>query len=165
MIVVNLSFWLFRSRFKRWGGPYHYFAVMGYAKKSFVIDSPWIKDQATITTYHIEELLGTKLRALFQRKKGRDLFDLGVALELLDLNLDQLIECFNKYVDFKVTKSQFEQNLYLKLQEPSFIAEVASLMPVNSQFTKKMNRYAHNVYEKIITKLSGDSWKGGFSID
>jgi len=28
----------------------------------------------------LEELLGTKLRALYQRRKGRDLFDLAVAL-------------------------------------------------------------------------------------
>jgi len=136
--------------------------VMGYLGKPFIIDSPWVKGQATITTYHIEELLGTKLRALFQRKKGRDLFDLGVALELLNFDVHQLIKSFNYYVDYKVTRAQFEQNLHLKLQEASFVAEIASLMPVNSQLNKKMNYYAHNVYEKIIAKLSGDSWKSGF---
>ena len=36
---------------------------------------------ADIETYELDELLGTKLRALSQRKKGRDLFDLVLALE------------------------------------------------------------------------------------
>ncbi len=30
----------------------------------------------TIGSYNIDEMLGTKLRAMFQRKKGRNLFDL-----------------------------------------------------------------------------------------
>ena len=36
----------------------------------------WVAIRA-IQTYQLDELLGTKVRALYQRKKGRDLFDLG----------------------------------------------------------------------------------------
>ena len=34
-----------------------------------------VSGKCEITTYSLNELLGTKLRALYQRKKGRDLFD------------------------------------------------------------------------------------------
>ena len=36
--------------------------------------------QTMINGYDIHEMMGTKLRALFQRKRGRDLFDLYWAL-------------------------------------------------------------------------------------
>ena len=40
------------------------------------MENSWFTGSAELTTYHFEELLGTKLRALYQRKKGRDLYDL-----------------------------------------------------------------------------------------
>ena len=36
-----------------------------------------VGNSAVIPTYELDELLATKLRALYQRRKGRDLFDLG----------------------------------------------------------------------------------------
>lgn len=54
--------------------------VLGPRKARFQIDSPWHSGAADVLTYEPEELLGTKLRALYQRKKGRDLFDLSEAL-------------------------------------------------------------------------------------
>jgi integrase len=44
-------------------------------------DSKWFQGSARIVTYELEESLATKRRALYQRRKGRDLFDLAVALE------------------------------------------------------------------------------------
>ena len=57
-----------------------HFSVLGLARKQFDVSNPWFEGTAPITAYQLEELLGTKLRALFQRKKGRDLFDLSLAL-------------------------------------------------------------------------------------
>lgn len=58
-----------------------HFNVFGLSSQSFSIDSPWYKAAVQISTYTLEELLGTKLRALYQRKKGWwDLYDLWVAL-------------------------------------------------------------------------------------
>ena len=52
-------------------------AVHGTESVPFSVESRWWTGAAAITTFQIEELLGTKLRALFQRRKGRDLFDLN----------------------------------------------------------------------------------------
>lgn len=53
-----------------------HFTVFGHEKVKLNVDSEWYAGKADIVTYSIEELLGTKLRALYQRKKGRDLFDM-----------------------------------------------------------------------------------------
>jgi predicted nucleotidyltransferase component of viral defense system len=49
-------------------------------KHKFSVENQWFSGDCEITTYYLEELLGTKLRALYQRRKGRDLFDLWKAL-------------------------------------------------------------------------------------
>jgi len=56
-----------------------HFTVLGSVKRGFSVDSRWFSGSASILTYHLDELLGTKVRALYQRKKGRDLFDLWAA--------------------------------------------------------------------------------------
>ena len=50
--------------------------VLPLRYEPFKIDSEWISGFCEITTYELPELMATKLRALYQRRKGRDLFDL-----------------------------------------------------------------------------------------
>lgn len=40
-------------------------SFMGYIQKSFSVDSSWFSGEANILTYQLEELMGTKLRALY----------------------------------------------------------------------------------------------------
>lgn len=58
---------------------FEHFNVLSLTKFPFKVENSWFTGEAEITTYHFEELLGTKLRALYQRKKGRDLFGLYIA--------------------------------------------------------------------------------------
>jgi predicted nucleotidyltransferase component of viral defense system len=51
-----------------------------------------------IPTYSLEELLGTKVRALYQRKKGRDLFDLWWANTDRELDLEGVAVHFRRYM-------------------------------------------------------------------
>lgn len=55
---------------------FEHFNVLGLQEVPFRVESGWFTGEARLTTYQLEELVGTKLRALYQRKKGRDLFDL-----------------------------------------------------------------------------------------
>lgn len=77
----------------------------------------WFTGNASITTYHIFELLGTKLRALYQRKKGRDLFDLYYASQFLQLDYNQIIHCFREYMKFSAGKSPTQKQFLLNLEE------------------------------------------------
>ena len=61
-------------------------------KEYFKINSIWFQGSSRILTYHLEELMGTKLRALFQRKKGRDLFDFWFILKHNDIDLPSVVE-------------------------------------------------------------------------
>ena len=67
-------------------------------KVVFKVDNPWFSGQASVTTFHLEELLGTKLRVLYQRRKGRDLFDLHHAIQDFEsIDVATLTSCFSEY--------------------------------------------------------------------
>src|SRR6185312_1319592 len=55
---------------------HEHFTELGYQNRQLSVRSRWFTGVADILTYSIDELMGTKLRALYQRRKGRDLFDL-----------------------------------------------------------------------------------------
>src|SRR5437773_1970781 len=75
---------------------------LGFRQKHFKVNSLWFNNEAMITSFSLEELLGTKLRALYQRKKGRDLFDLTTAIKQFPtLDISKLINCFNQYIAFE----------------------------------------------------------------
>jgi predicted nucleotidyltransferase component of viral defense system len=81
-----------------------HFSVFNLKEKIFKVNSPWFNGECNITTYEIEELLGTKLWALYQRKKGRDLYDLFKALKTNDsLSEEKIIQVFQHYMKHEVT--------------------------------------------------------------
>src|SRR5277367_5505042 len=97
-----------------------HFSVIGFQKYQFSSVSSWAPGSVFITTYAIEELLGTKMRALYQRRKGRDLFDLYVALTILpDIDTKLIVRCFLEYIahsGLHVSKESFITNVEKKLE-------------------------------------------------
>ena len=80
-----------------------------------------------IHSYELDELLGTKLRALYHRAQGRDLFDLATALESGRANPERIVEAFSAYMKHgghAITRQQFEKNLALKMQDAEFTADM-----------------------------------------
>ena len=73
------------------------FSLLGYQDLPFAVQSDWFAGSASVRTFALNELLGTKVRALYQRKKGRDLFDLWYALVHCNCEPEQIIACFIKY--------------------------------------------------------------------
>ena len=69
-----------RSRLKVEINSREHFTELGHARVPIRVDNRWFTGEAEVTSYHLDELLATKLGALYQRKKGRDLFDLWFAL-------------------------------------------------------------------------------------
>lgn len=109
-----------------------HFSVLGYTKTEFSITSSWFSQTSTITTYRLEELLGTKLRALYQRRKGRDLYDLYKAISSEEINKEELLYCFREYMAFSVGKAptaiQFTQNMEAKLLDKEFLGDTVALL-------------------------------------
>ncbi|GMQ75236.1 MAG: hypothetical protein BMS9Abin01_0483 [Gammaproteobacteria bacterium] len=71
-----------------------HFSVRGIVRHVFEVRSRWFSGSAPISTYQLEELLGTKLRALYQRRNGRDLFDLWNAQRRTAVDAGRVVECF-----------------------------------------------------------------------
>jgi predicted nucleotidyltransferase component of viral defense system len=137
-----------------------HFTVFGYKKISFAVDSRWFRASAGIVTYQIEELLGTKLRALYQRRKGRDLFDLAVALETVELKPERIVKAFGEYMDHeghRVSRAQFERNLAGKFRNAQFNADIGPLLAASYKYDR--DKAAEIVLNKVITLVPGHPWK------
>ena len=115
-----------------------HFFILGARRVRFQIESPWHSGAADVLTYEIEELLGTKLRALYQRKKGRDLFDLSEALTRLgSIDPEKVVACFVRYMEKEgrhVTRTQFDQNLAEKIDDRVFLSDVPPLLALGVTF-------------------------------
>jgi predicted nucleotidyltransferase component of viral defense system len=66
-------------------------------QRSYRIGSPWFTGEAAVPTFDLAELIATKIRALFQRKKGRDLFDLWLAVRHAGVAPGDIAACFEPY--------------------------------------------------------------------
>lgn len=107
-------------------------SLSGIPEHDFAVDTPWFKGTAPVRTYHLEELLGTKLRALYQRRKGRDLFDLWTVHQQTGFDLAEVVRCFRHYVraqGLTISQAEFRQNLEAKMEDPDFTADVVPLLP------------------------------------
>ena len=98
------------------------------ARVPYTLDSQWYQGSADVQTYAIAELVATKIRALFQRSKGRDLFDLWLALTELAVPPADIIECFAPYRPDRYTAALAEQNLRAKLAAVTFRQDLDQLV-------------------------------------
>jgi predicted nucleotidyltransferase component of viral defense system len=89
--------------------------------------------QTRIKGYDIHEMLGTKMRAMFQRKRGRDLFDLYWALTKSPTPVDPsaIIESFQHYMKQEGTtagRAEFIKILEAHLLDRGFCADMGPLL-------------------------------------
>jgi predicted nucleotidyltransferase component of viral defense system len=132
-----------------------HFTVYGLCSQPFSIDSPWHKATVQILTYTLEELLGTKLRALYQRKKGRDLYDLWMGLTRHEaLDVSKVINCFHRYMDHgnhSVSKAEYIANLEEKMGDAPFTKDIFPLLSKDAVYDPSV---AHRlVLDRILAHL------------
>ncbi len=137
----------------------HLFGIKSYP---FEVDSDWHQGKTEIASFEPEELFGTKLRALLQRRKNRDLFDLHHGLEQLAMDPDKLIACFDHYLALEgkpITRAVAEQRMLEKLTR-SLIEDIAPLLPAGVRFNDDDAMQAfERVWKELITCIRGDAWK------
>jgi predicted nucleotidyltransferase component of viral defense system len=108
------------------------FTKLGVIDTPFTVESPWFTGAANLRTFVLEELLGTKLRALYQRRKGRDAFDLAHALDLRpQLDRQEVVDCFAAYMSRAgpvPRRAEFEANLAEKRSHPDFMSDMRPLI-------------------------------------
>jgi len=115
-----------------------HFKVLDLKDIPFEMKNQWFSGKCMITGYELEELLGTKLRALYQRRKGRDLFDLYWAMIHHDVDVEKVIQCFKKYMEFSVekppTQKQFLANMEEKMAMKEFTDDVFLILKKGVQY-------------------------------
>ena len=139
-----------------------HFSVFDVIKIPFEVNSPWFTGSANIVTYSLEELLGSKFRALYQRKKGRDLYDLAIAIRQLPLDIGKLLSCYNKYMGYletKVSRAEFEKNMLQKKTLPSFQEDILPLLAIDNGKHNFEEDFVL-VMERLVAQLPGEPWKG-----
>jgi hypothetical protein len=149
-----------RRRVARRDGDSHTASLRGTTKRPFAVDSRWWRGRADITTFEIEELLATKLRALLQRKKARDLFDLWTALEE-GIDPSAVVDIFSVYVKQRghtITRALFEENLADKIHLPAFTEDIPPLLPPGVTFD--LGKGIERVLREMIARMPGEPWKG-----
>lgn len=111
-----------------------HFSVDPLVRIPIEVRNPWFTGAAYCQTYTLDELLGTKLRALYQRRKGRDLFDLWLAMDRGTVTPEHIVRCFDRYMKHEghtITHQAFMQNLDTKLESPDFRADMQPLLATN----------------------------------
>ena len=89
----------------------------------------------------------------------------GRHLRSSDAQPERVIGCFLHYLDqegHKVSRAEFEQNLYEKLGDPRFIADIGPLVVADSGFDLAMA--AEFVLKRLAILIPGEPWKGKASL-
>lgn len=122
--------------------------------EKFSVKSPWFSESSEVITYAIDELMATKLRALYQRRKGRDLFDLWHVTRHKLIDLEQVIDIFGRYCvhsGVQISKGEFIKNLEQKKYHRDFYTDMSTLLP--SELAWDFGEAYEFVIENVIKEL------------
>lgn len=116
-----------------------HFNVLGLKEIPYKVENDWFSGSCNLTGYELEELLGTKLRALYQRSKGRDLFDLYWALKNGGVDTQKVLSCYNRYMEYSVgkgapTQKQFLVNMEEKMADKDFTNDIYSILKPSVEY-------------------------------
>lgn len=129
------------------------------------VENPWFTGSTTIASFSPEELMATKLRALLQRDKGRDLFDLDHALEVLpELNVERVVELFGKYLANQgqaISRAEAEQRMLAKFARPDMLGDMRALLTPDraDALDSTAGRASFiRVFTNMVARIPGHPW-------
>ena len=130
------------------------------------VTNPWFSGEAAIPTFSREEMLATKLRALLQRDKGRDLYDLAHALKVFEgLDVDRVIAMFGHYLDLSgqsISRAQAQERMFAKLAQPRLLLDIRPLLPAARAEALTEESTAESfrcVFTTLVNRLPGEPWR------
>jgi predicted nucleotidyltransferase component of viral defense system len=85
-------------------------------------------------------LLGTKVRALYQRRKGRDLFDLWLGLTEGKARASEVVRIFKEYLKAngqEIKRDEYEKNIQEKIKHSGFKSDLIPLCPAYLKYDLK----------------------------
>ncbi len=137
-------------------------SLLGIKHYPFAVENDWYRGKTEIASFEPEELFGTKLRALLQRRRNRDLFDLHHGLEQLAMAPERIVACFDHYLALEgkpITRAMAEQRMLEKLTR-SLTEDVAPMLPAGIRFGEADAIQAfERVWTELIARIGGEGWK------
>lgn len=137
-----------------------HFTVYGHVTRPLAVASRWFSRRADVRTYELDELLATKLRALYQRRRGRDLFDLWDASRRARVDPDRTVAAFDTYMKkqgLRVTRAEFERNLAAKVRDRTFLGDVRPMLAAGIHYDPLAA--IDLVSREFVRRLPGAPWK------
>ena len=117
------------------------------------INSSWYTTSADVPIFQNEEIAATKLRALYQRSKGRDLFDLWLLTNEINVDTELVREVFTAYRPPGYTGKKAIENLEEKLRDAMFRKDI------NNMISPRMTTFnPDSAAEIIIQKYLIDTY-------
>jgi predicted nucleotidyltransferase component of viral defense system len=93
------------------------------------VDSRWWRGEAKVPTFALTEMMATKVRALYQRSKGRDLFDLWLVLTTCSPDPATIVAGLRHYMEDGVfSYRELAANLRGKLEDADFRSDLDPLL-------------------------------------
>jgi len=108
--------------------------------------------EGNVLTFCLAELTSTKIRALYQRNKGRDLFDMWLSLTETKVKPDDILSAFDTYRPDNFTKEKAIANLKDKLSNPRFLHDLDELT-VQLSIDYDIHEAADMVIDVLLSKL------------
>ena len=133
-----------------------HFCVFPMVRLPFSVKSSWFSGSCEVLTYELEELTGTKLRALYQRRKGRDLFDLSNILSsIASLDKDKVMKSYERYLGFTAphlpTYKEFVLNMEGKMKDEEFLSDTDIILGPDVDYDPQAAYQL--VHDQLIVKL------------
>jgi predicted nucleotidyltransferase component of viral defense system len=139
-----------------------HFAAREVVTVPYEINSRWYSGKAQAPVLPLPWLLGSKLRALYQRRKGRDLFDLAVVLQQGRIAPELVVSSFISHLKAagqSVSRAELEENLHFKIKDEVFLSDLTPLLASSAAGFDLAQACAY-LLRTLIAKVPGEPWKG-----
>ena len=126
--------------------------ICGFTYMDHEVESPYYRGNAHVRTFEVEELIATKIRALYQKSKGRDLYDIWLSLKILGADEAKIIDIFPAYEPENIRVDDIISNLEEKLSDKMFLGDVQKLIRDDAPEYDALSA-GEFVIDKLISKI------------
>lgn len=119
----------------------------------FEVVNPWYSGGCGVVTFNVHELIATKIRALYQRRKGRDLFDLWLALDEMGLDPDLIVAAFGPYRPAGFSTDSAIRNLREKLLHRGFRSDLTPLLAAGGPESYDVDEAGQLIIDRLLSRI------------
>ena len=142
-------------RLKVEANTFEHFSELPLSYIPFAVESPYFSGSCSVTTYELDELLGTKLRAMYQRKKIRDLFDMDYAVRTAKVDASRILRCWRKYMSVDglqpPTRCEFVENMNLKMKSADYLNDMQDILRPDVTFDPQLAY--QRIQEQVLKQI------------